>query len=246
VNLRRRRTRLIALLPVRDDAPYLPGLFANLRGQVDAVVALDDGSSDGSGEILAAEPLVVDLLPEQRDGDSWNDAVNHRRLVEAAWEHAPDWLLGIDADERVERGFRRRAERVFARARRDGVSAYRVAVRELWDDPARFRADGIFGQKSKACLFRALPGAHEFDERELHGHWAPLDHAQGDTFPPADLIIYHLRMLHAADRRARQERYERLDPLRRMQTIGYDYMTQVDGLVLEPLPRGRGYVPVAH
>ena len=244
--MRRRRTLLIALLAVRDDARYLPGLFANLRGQVDGIVALDDGSSDGSGDLLAADPLVIEVLPEQREDDTWSDAVNHRRLVEAAWNHAPGWLLGIDADERVERSFRRRAERVFARADRDGISAYRVAFRELWDDPRRFRSDGVFGAKSKACLFRALPGDHEFDERRLHGHWAPLNHAEGDTFPPADLIIYHLRMLHAAARRARQERYERLDPLRRMQAIGYDYMTQVDGLTLAPLPRRRGYVPVAH
>ena len=168
------------------------------------MVALDDGSSDGSGAALAAEPLVIEVLPARRDGDTWNDALNHRRLVEAAWAHGPDWLLGVDADERLERGFRRRAERVFARARRDDVSAYRVAFRELWDDPAHFRADGIFGGKSKACLFRALPGAHEFHERRLHGHWAPLNHAQDDAFPPADLIIYHLRMLHATDRRARR------------------------------------------
>ncbi len=246
MRLWRPRSRLIALLAVRDDARFLPGLFENLRGQVDAVVALDDGSSDDSEAILAAQPLVVDVLPFERDGERWSDALNHRRLIEAAWEHEPDWLLGIDADERVERHFRRRAERVFKQARRDGLSAYRVTFRELWDRPDQVRADGLFGHKSKACLFRSLPGAHEFDERELHSHWAPLNHAVDGDFPPADLILYHLRMLHEADRRARQARYERLDPDRRLQAIGYDYMTQADGLQLEPLAAGRDYVPAAN
>jgi hypothetical protein len=170
---------------------------------------------------------------------AWDDAGNHERLVRAASEHGAEWLLGIDADERVERGFRERAERVIARS--GGEGAYFVRIRELWDRPDRVRVDGVRGRKRKAALFRARPD-HVFDRREWHGHWAPLnDHPDG-IFPTADLLVYHLRMLHAEDRAARRARYEALDPEARWQQIGYAYLTSADGLVTAPLPYGRDYV----
>ncbi|HSR41704.1 MAG TPA: glycosyltransferase [Longimicrobiales bacterium] len=49
--------RVSVLLPVRDGADHLPGCIDSLRGQSLRdleVVAVDDGSSDGSGEILEA------------------------------------------------------------------------------------------------------------------------------------------------------------------------------------------------
>src|SRR4051812_26875775 len=45
---RRRAVRMLALLAVRDEMAYLPGWLDNVAGQVDGVVALDDGSADGS------------------------------------------------------------------------------------------------------------------------------------------------------------------------------------------------------
>jgi GT2 family glycosyltransferase len=235
----RRQARLLALITVKDDLRFLPGLIENLRPHVDGIVAFDNGCVDGSAEFLAAQPEVIELLT---GGDGvLDDAGNHERLVRAAWEHGPDWLLGIDADERVERHFRQRAERVFARA--GAEDAYFIRIREVWDRPDRVRVDGVWGRKRKAALFRARRD-HAFDDRQLHGHWAPLnDHPDG-VFPTADLLVYHLRMLHADDREARRRRYETLDPEQRFQEIGYGYLTSVDGLSTAPLPYGRDYAPL--
>ena len=51
-------------------------------------------------------------------------------------------------------------------------------------------------------------------------------------------------MMRAEDRAARRARYERLDPDRRWQSIGYAYLTDEAGIVLEQLPRGRDYHPL--
>ena len=48
-----RKTRLLALLAVRDGMRFLPGFLRNVAPQVDGIVALDDGSSDDSPELLA-------------------------------------------------------------------------------------------------------------------------------------------------------------------------------------------------
>jgi hypothetical protein len=235
------RRRLLALVPFKDEIAHLPGLLENLEGQVDGIVALDDGSTDGSEDLMAAHPSVLELLRRERRDGVWDDAENHRRLVQAAWEHDPDWLYGIDADERVERDFRARADLEIQRAEAEGHGAYFVHVRELWDRPDRVRIDGQFGLKVKAPLFRARRD-HRFDERRLHCHWAPLnDHPDG-VFPQADLIVYHLAMLHPQDRRRRKARYETIDADRGLQAEGYAYMTATEGLELAPLPPGRDFI----
>lgn len=234
----RRRVRLLALLAARDELEELPGLFANLAPHVDGVIALDDGSVDGTGDWLAARPEVLELLRVERG--EWDEPRNHRMLVDAGVRHGADWLLSIDADERVEQQFRDRAERVIWRGRLLGLQAFAVRLRDLWDSEDRVRVDGIWGRKSVARLFRALPD-HVFDDAALHAHKAPLQARLAGRFAPADLILYHRAMLTASSRAARRARYERLDPRAAHQAIGYAYLTDETGIRLAPLPPGRGW-----
>lgn len=239
---RRRSVRLLALLAFRDERRYLPGWFVNVPPEVDGVVALDDGSTDGSADFVAAQPAVTALLrAPQREPHVWDDGANHRRLAEAATALGADWVVGVDADERLERGFGERA-RELVTARRAPL-AFHLHVRELWDRPDRMRVDGIWGRKRSPRLFAARPGA-VFDERALHGYWAPLDAREGDDYRQADLYLYHRRMIRAEDREARRDKYRRLDPERRFQAIGYDYLTESAGIELVELPAGRSYVPL--
>lgn len=223
---------------------FLPGLFENLAGQVDGVVALDDQSRDGSRAFVEGQPLLVELLTVAPGAqDELEDGRNHRALTEAAWRHDGDWLLGIDADERVERDFRRRADAEIDAAEERGDAALWVPFRELWDAPDRMRVDGIWGAKRKACLFKADPG-HRFDDRRVHAIWAPWPPPVGRDYREADLRLYHLRMIDADDRRARVERYRRIDPDSVWQEIGYDYLLDEKGIELRRLEPGRAYGPV--
>lgn len=239
---RRRSRRLLALVPFHNEMRFLPGLFENLRGQVDGVIALDNQSSDESRAFVESQPLLLELLvvPPGAQGEL-EDGRNHRALVEAAWRHRPAWLLGIDADERVEREFRQRAEAEIDRAEDAGEVALWVPFWELWGAYDRVRVDGVWGQKRKACLFVADP-AHRFDERRLHQIWAPWPPTEGE-YRTADLNLYHLRMVRSEDREARVERYRRIDPDRRWQEAGYDYLLDEEGLELVPLQLGRDYLP---
>jgi glycosyltransferase involved in cell wall biosynthesis len=151
----RRRTRLLALLAVRDGMRHLPGFLRNVAPQVDGIVALDDGSSDGSLELLERHEAVIELLRNPRERPTWDEVGNHRLLVAAALRHAAEWILCVDADERLEREFRTRAERVISRGALLGYSAFAVRLRELWDGPDQYRTDGIWGRKRIARLFRA-------------------------------------------------------------------------------------------
>jgi glycosyltransferase involved in cell wall biosynthesis len=222
---------------------YLADWLRNVPPQVDGVIALDDGSEDGSAERLASHLSVLELVRRpRRDGGELDEAENRRLLYAAAARHRPDWLVAIDADERVERRFRRRAEREIARLTLAGATAASVEIRELWDRPDRMRVDGAWGEKRQARLFAWRPGI-EADPQRLHGHWAPLSGLVDGAFPPADLLVYHLRMLRREDRAARRRRWESLDPVCRYQPIGYAHLTDETNLELAPLPRGRDYRP---
>ena len=57
------------------------------------------------------------------------------------------------------------------------------------------------------------------------------------------LNLYHLKMITRARREARRDLYNRLDPDRRFQPIGYDYLADDQGAVLKPIRPGREYHP---
>ena len=233
---RRPRRRLFALLSVRDGMRFLPGYVANVSPHVDGVIAIDDASSDGSAEFLASSARVVELI-RHREGARVDEMARHRALVEAALRHGADWALALDVDERVERAFRARAERVISRGRLLGLTAFSVRMRDLWDAQDRYRTDGAWGETRRLRLF-AVRADDVFDTAPLHGQKAPV----GTRSRTGDLIVYHLGMLTDADRTARRRRYETLDPDRRWQRIGYAHLTDQTGLRLARVPRRRGWV----
>ena len=165
-------------------------------------------------------------------------------LIDAAGRHGAEWIVALDADERVERDFRQRADAEMDRADRDGHLAYSLILRELWETPDHYRIDDTWGRKRIVRLFR-FRRDHDFGAQALHGHWAPENsRAVNGEWPTADLILYHLRMILPEHREQRKQRYVTLDPHRRWQSIGYEYLTDDRELRLETFPPGRDYTPL--
>ncbi len=234
---------MLALLPFHNEMRYLPGWFRNVAPVVDGVIALDDGSTDGSRDFAAAQPSVLELIRlPKREPHVWDEPRNKRLLYETAAKYAPDWLVVVDSDERLERDFRQRARAAIALAEAQDVKALIINIREMWDSYEHFRVDGIWGQKGHARLFRYRRDA-ELDPRPFHGQWAPLNSLVHGVFPHADLELYHLRMIEEASRQKRRARYEALDPNRQHQAIGYSYLTDAAGLVVQSFARGRHFDP---
>jgi len=234
----KRRVRILALLAVRNGMEFLPGWFANVAPHMDGIVALDDGSTDGSADFLAGRPEILELLRNPPERERWDEMANHRRLVEAAARHGAEWALCLDVDERLERDFRARAERVIRRGRLLGRTAFAVRLRELWGAGDIYRADGIWGRKSPPRLFRLRPD-HVFDTAPVHGFKAPL---QERPYPLADLLVYHLGMLTPDRRERRRARYEASDPERIWQPLGYAYLVDERGLIVERVPPRRAWL----
>jgi glycosyltransferase involved in cell wall biosynthesis len=238
--------RLTVLLQARNEAHLLPGWLENVGDAVDGIVALDDGSTDGTAEVLRDHPKLVELL-QNKPGQPWDERANQVALLQAARRHGADWILCLDADERLELAFTTRARDLLDSADRDGVKVYRFTLRELWDDPCQYRIDGVWSMKTLCRLFKNDPGHRRFDPRKLHRFWMPLELvAQLDSvIRDAEANIYHLRMIRPEDRAARAARYEELDPEHLYQRLGYQYLIDETGIQLERITPDHRYEPCA-
>lgn len=241
-----KRLRLIALLQVKNEERFLPGMLRNIEPFVDGVVALDDGSDDRTYEILASNNKVLEILRNEPSGNPWDEHHNQVSLVLAGRRHAADWFLCLDADERLERQFGFLWLSLLSRAECEGVQAYAFHFRELWNDPHHYRVDGIWGQKTKWVLFKNVPSHSRWDPRKHHRYWIPLEIAENLAVVGrhSGLNIYHLRMMRIEDRQSRARRWEMLDHNHDWQPIGYDYMLDETGLALEAIEPGREFAPL--
>lgn len=227
---------IIALLQARNEERFLPGWLENIAPCVDGIVAIDDGSTDATAELLAAHPKVIEVICHPI-GNPWRERDNHIALIKAGRRHGANWFLCIDADERIELRLSKQLPAITAEADRRGVDAFTLRLREMWNDDRHHRVDGVWGTKARYRLFRNNPAHSKFDPRQLHRNWMPLEIVANLAKVGANLpySIYHLRMIEQADRLARHARYKALDPENKFQPEGYDYLIDETGIELEAI-----------
>lgn len=235
---------IIALLQARDEERYLKGWLENVAPAVDGIVALDDGSTDGTADILTAHPKLLELQTNPAD-QPWNEYANQVGLIRAGRRHGADWFLCLDADERLEERFVIRIRTIVSEADDRKLDAFALQLFDLWNDRRHYRIDGRWGTQARYKLFRNIPSQNKFDPRRLHRHWMPLElvatlKTNGAHLPYA---CYHLRMIQQADRIARYQRYVTLDPGNRIQQQGYDHLIDENGVELAPIAPGRDFLP---
>lgn len=237
------RLRTVVVMQVRNEARHLPGCLAHLREHVDGIVALDDGSTDDTARILRCEPKMLEVLTRPaREPHVWHENENKRLLLECAQRHGAGWVLACDADERYETLFLQHLRAIVDSLPDGSLSCLSLSCRELWNSPLTWRSDGIWGRKSRARLFR-LPREIAFDESPgLHGAWYPDQVRRHGVMFSSYYQLYHLGSILQEDRVRRRDLYNRLDPARRFQPIGYDYLAEEgEGVRIETIRPDRNY-----
>ena len=206
---------VVCLLPVRDGEADLPGYLESAARFADAVVALDDGSTDATRELLAAAPLVRVLLanPPREGYGEWDDAANRNRLLEAAAPLEPSWIFSLDVDERLDPGDGDALRRFLETEAIPGF-AFGFRALRMWGDLEHYEATGYWIYR----LFAFEPG-QRFPERRLHFDPIPT------SIPPSrhlrtTLRIQHLAGLTPERRAARVAKYRQADPER---AFSYEY-----------------------
>lgn len=213
-----RAQKIVCLLPARNCAHDLPAYFESVARFADAVVALDDGSTDDTRAVLERELLVKVLLtnPRRETYRGWDDAANRNRLLEAAGDLHPDWILSLDGDERLDASD--------AAALRDFVEhdalpgyAYGMRAYRMSGDVDHYDAGGGAHQPLPVCrLFAYEPGQRMAGTRL---HLVPVpDSIPRDRWVETTLRIQHIGNLTEERRRLRLSKYEAADPAREFQS----------------------------
>jgi hypothetical protein len=200
-------TRLVCLLPARNAAGELPGFLESAGSFCDAVVALDDGSTDQTAEILGASPLVKTLLrnPKREDFRGWDDSLNRNRLLSAASELEPEWIISVDADERMDVSDAR-ALRCFVDTDALPGCAYRFQWLQMREDAQHYFPEIIWIPR----LFAFSP-EQKFSSDRLHFALVPTSIPKA-AYLKTTLRIQHFGAMTEDLRRARFEKYRQADP----------------------------------
>ncbi|TMM09528.1 MAG: glycosyltransferase [Actinobacteria bacterium] len=237
--------RLVCLLPVRNEEDDLPGYLDSVARFADAVVALDDGSTDRTASILRQSELVDEVLtnPPRPDYTTWDDGANRNRLLAAAGESGADWLMWLDADERIDVDDAAALRELIERDAVPGL-AYGFRVHRMVGDEEHYDGAGLWVYR----LFAHRPGQRLADRR-LHGVPIP-DEIPRSRWIRTTIRIKHLAGLDERRREARFAKYAEADPEREHQEAGYDHVLEPPRSVvrwrprppgqplLEPAPRG--------
>ena len=203
---------LLCLLPVRNAEHDLPAFLESAARCCDGILALDDGSTDGTYDVLTASPLVRQIVrnPRREDYRQWDDAANRNRLLAAAAAYNPEWIISLDADERLDAvdgpDLRRFLET-------DALPGCAYGFRHV---PMRGDGDHFWPKYQWVYrLFSYAPG-QRFPDQKLHFVPIPTSIPRELWFKTT-LRIQHLGGMTPERRIARFEKYLEADPNRAYQ-----------------------------
>lgn len=174
--------KIVAALLARNEAGpdrYLARALANAQSFCDAVVVLDDGSTDGTGDFCRARGAVVTPHGQPAASGWWgraeaqSEAPARQRLWElASAEAGPGgWIYVFDADHEL-LGISPAEVRALTRA--SVADCWACPLWDCWSADTLHRVDGHWQawHLPRPWLFRALPGT--FGTRGIHVGHAPF------------------------------------------------------------------------
>ncbi len=195
---------IACLLPARNAEAEIGDWLQSVTAFADVIVALDDGSTDRTAELLRAAPPVAKVLSnDKRSGyGEWDDGANRQRLLTAAGQFEPDWIVFLDADERIDP---EDAEAFKEFLRRDAIApcAYGLA---MFDEVAPGAVE-----LPPRTVYRAFAWREGLKLPDLRFHFNPVPVSISDeAYVPTTIRARHLA---TPERRAiRSQKYREADP----------------------------------
>ncbi len=158
------------------------------------------------------------------------------KLREMAAKKNADWILIASADERYEKNAGKIIRPLVDDNKNKAI--YEFNLREMFT-PNSYRKYGYW-EKYRQRLYPLLP-----DQRIAYQSIQCPSMPQNVDYKikSVDINIYHLKMIEAENRLMRDKVYKELDKTNEFQGIGYDYLADDYGCVLEEIPKGREYSP---
>ena len=209
--------RVLSIFSFRFDEHLVPDLRANTAPLVDGWLSWNDTSGQGA----------------------FTDELSRRwALLNAARDAGAQWVMLLDPDERIEKRVRRNYHSLLD----SGSNLVTFRLREMYS-ASSYRVDGVWDEKRQGRLLNVqealvrpavAPGT-------LHVPWK--SYLAAPRVLDTDFNVYHLKQIDPQRRRGRSRLYSQLDPDRRMQSIGYDYLSDETGMRLRSVTWRHRYTP---
>lgn len=129
--------QLVALGSFKDDEWLVDRWLQRTAEFADAIIALDDASSDRTAEILQAHPKVVQVI-RLSPGHAFSIVSNINLLLKATAALQPEWMMYIDSDEIIDRRFVERKQELLSVP---DVARYHFQEITLWRSSQYYRVD---------------------------------------------------------------------------------------------------------
>jgi glycosyltransferase involved in cell wall biosynthesis len=205
---------LTLLVPVRNGSRYLTRFIAQASRFASDIVALDDGSTDDTGSILAHSPKVSHVIsrPVRPTFAGWDDLGNRNALLDhLTARNYHGWALFLDVDELLDEDDAVTLLKMIGDGTFREDTVYGLRVFRMVHDPEHYYKKPLIVYR----LFYVTPGCRIAGER-LHFHPVPQKFAR-ETWRPTNLRIKHLSSLTAELREQRFSKYKEADPDNRLQ-----------------------------
>ncbi len=187
--------RLALSMIVRDAAADLERCLASVRPVADEIVIADTGSRDNTIAVARAHGARVISIAWSNDFAAARNA--------ALEPVTADWVLSLDADERLDPEARQELPRLFANRK---IAAYQVNIRNyfrdarihMYDQLARAN-DGRLAEARDCAAFVVHQNLRLFRrqswirfEGRVHENVSRSVLAHGGAIGPPSLLIHHL------------------------------------------------------
>ncbi len=183
--------KLTAMIQVRNEATrYLKRVLDDLSTYVDAIVILDDDSTDDTVATCQSYAKVVSLGRSPSSMYGVNEAALKQRLFRRTVATHPDWILAIDADEMLEDKAKTQLRTLINQTQFDW---YGFRFYHFWNSLTHYRVDKLWAPVQYGPrLFRYIPNAqYVWNNQALHGGSLPVNLVSDFPGDNSELRIKH-------------------------------------------------------
>jgi len=129
--------QLLGITVTKNDEWYIQRSLPRLAECTDGVVVVDDGSTDGTYEILQSCPKVQRII-RNPPGERWQLFRDGKRLVKAIEDFDPEWIMLIDSDDVIDTRFSVHRDELLSNP---DVGRYHFREVTLWRSTQHYRID---------------------------------------------------------------------------------------------------------
>lgn len=208
--------KIVALMIIKDESDIIASTLENASAWVDEIYAIDNGSTDGSLEILQASSLVKSVIVDTTEFD---ESYFIGRLLDLAKDSNADWFVDLDADEHYDPAIRHVLENCLVSYNTVSVTIrymvghrcyreHREWVRIYRNDPSLFSINHV---------------------RKLHGGKIPIAKSMRSVHH-SHVNVQHYQIRSYEQGMRKYENYMSLDPQLKYQS-SYDHLRDLAKMI---------------